>query len=228
MRKGTKHSSETRLKMSLAKKGSYIADKNHLWKGGKTATEKRRKYKRSKVVSCEHCSMFFSHIKGDGNPKNCNNCKKTLCICSYCLKDFFIKTKDHKDGRGLYCSINCSREHRKFVYASGEKHPRWVGGVKNIKSYGQPYKMAYRARKVNATGSYSNKEWQALKEKFSFMCLCCKKSEPEIKITADHIIPLSKGGDNTILNIQPLCHSCNSRKHDKFINYIEQYVVSGN
>jgi hypothetical protein len=45
-------------------------------------------------------------------------------------------------------------------------------------------------------------------------CRMCGRSEG---IHFDHIIPVSKGGDNTEANIQILCIDCNLRKHDKII-----------
>jgi 5-methylcytosine-specific restriction endonuclease McrA len=72
-----------------------------------------------------------------------------------------------------------------------------------------------RARIKGCDGSYTAKEWRDLKAKHDHCCAECGRREPEIKLTVDHIIPLSKHGSNYIENIQPLCGSCNSRKGAK-------------
>ena len=75
-----------------------------------------------------------------------------------------------------------------------------------------------RSKRSNG-GEHSFKEWQELKIKYNFTCPACKKSEPEIKLTEDHIEPISRGGDDYIINIQPLCQGCNSKKSNKIICY---------
>jgi len=73
--------------------------------------------------------------------------------------------------------------------------------------------------KRKAIGKHTIQEWNKLKENYNFQCLCCLKREPEIKLTEDHVIPLILGGENSINNLQPLCHSCNSRKGARIIDY---------
>jgi 5-methylcytosine-specific restriction endonuclease McrA len=74
-----------------------------------------------------------------------------------------------------------------------------------------------RARIKNAQGTIKRGEWLELCEKFGNQCLRC--GARGVKLTLDHIVPLSKGGSNTIDNAQPLCKSCNSRKHTSIIDY---------
>lgn len=76
-----------------------------------------------------------------------------------------------------------------------------------------------RARLQAVGGSYTTAEWEALVAQFE-RCPGCLRQWGEIAppahggavVTADHIVPIARGGANTIDNIQPLCFSCNSRK----------------
>lgn len=75
---------------------------------------------------------------------------------------------------------------------------------------------SFHKRKSQKHGSFTSAEWCLLCEKYDYRCLCCGKKKP---LTVDHVIPLSKGGTNTIDNIQPLCQPCNSIKHVKVLDY---------
>jgi 5-methylcytosine-specific restriction endonuclease McrA len=77
----------------------------------------------------------------------------------------------------------------------------------------------YRARKRATGEKFTRAEWQALCALYDDTCLCCGKQEPAIKLTTDHVVPVSKGGGNSIENIQPLCTSCNNHKGNKIIDY---------
>lgn len=98
----------------------------------------------------------------------------------------------------------------------GPLHPLWKGGYQNTLMLNRKR----RVFKLNAGGSHTLADWETLKAQYNWTCPCCGKSEPIIVLTEDHIIPLSKGGSDNIENIQPLCRSCNSKKHDKIIKYI--------
>jgi len=74
-----------------------------------------------------------------------------------------------------------------------------------------------RTQKTAARGSYTAGEWKALVDHYGNKCLCCGRDD--VKLTADHVIPVTKGGSSNIDNIQPLCASCNSSKYNKTIDY---------
>lgn len=105
--------------------------------------------------------------------------------------------------------------HRKYYTTIGrEKHNeikrKWA---KTPKGKLLSQVKGYRRRSIlKDIGKHSHEEWLSIVEKQEGKCNSCKE---EKKLTKDHIIPLTKGGLNTIENIQGLCLPCNARKGNK-------------
>lgn len=74
-----------------------------------------------------------------------------------------------------------------------------------------------RARLAGCKGSYTVQEWINLCVYYGNKCLRCGRDD--VKLTVDHVVPISKGGSNSINNLQPLCMSCNCSKHANTIDY---------
>lgn len=104
-----------------------------------------------------------------------------------------------------------------------------------LKEYSKEYRKTERGKKLRLIAQQNRRalefgrlerilfdEWEKLKSLYKNICLCCGASN--VLLTMDHVVPLSKGGSNTIDNIQPLCQSCNSKKRAKIIDYRISYV----
>lgn len=72
----------------------------------------------------------------------------------------------------------------------------------------------YRARRKGAVGAHSLRDVQRLFRRFGGSCFYCRTASAT---TVDHVIPLSRGGSNSIGNIVPACLSCNSRKNARTV-----------
>jgi len=134
--------------------------------------------------------------------------------------------KNHSKGARKRMSLahkgkKASKETKKKMSNSarrGKDSPFWKGGITTYKRK-LFLNARRRARLLGAEGSHTQGEWELLKRQYGYTCPACGKTEPKIKLTEDHIIPLVKGGSDWIENIQPLCKSCNSRKYTKSTNF---------
>lgn len=92
------------------------------------------------------------------------------------------------------------------------------------------FRMLWRrreARKNNCINKFTIEAWQEKVKATNGICPQCKINVGIDKLTMDHIYPISKANEDylrtgikriyTIDDVQPLCRSCNSSKHNKII-----------
>ncbi len=148
---------------------------------------------------------------------------KEGCVSPNKGKKFSLEWRENLRKSHLGNSIN--ENQRKALEAGRKKHAEmvYIEGITDTTAYRNWQKSLNSYRRREAARLFGNphtsKDWEDLKEKYNFTCPACGKREPEIKLTRDHIISLSKGGSDCIDNIQPLCKPCNCRKHTKNLRY---------
>lgn len=143
-----------------------------------------------------------SREKGRINQRNRDPEVKKRAKMAYNKANPERKKKWARDSHNRHRETNCQRiakwqrENRGKTTAYGEK---------------------CRAQRMGVKGKFTNTEWLALCEKYGNICLCCGKDG---LLCRDHVIAMTKpGATNTIDNLQPLCKSCNSRKHARVIDF---------
>ena len=137
--------------------------------------------------------------------------------------------EEHKEHHNEYCkryhkenkeySNKYSKQHyqdnREKNLEYGKKYLRTEEGKANT----QRRHSRIRAKGRKIINTLTAGEWLDILEKHNFKCAYCGKdlfnlfARPE----RDHVIPISRGGDNIKENIIPACHSCNVKKHNKLI-----------
>lgn len=95
-------------------------------------------------------------------------------------------------------------KHRKAQRDRANK--RWSGGV----PVGLDALRIQREIDARAKGTHTGAEWGAMLEACGMRCVSCGTTSRTL--CKDHIKPISRGGDDTIENLQPLCHPCNASK----------------
>ena len=151
--------------------------------------------------------------------------RQVVFNCDFCNKQTSDKPSSYARKKRHFCSSKCYADYRKFIIPFHEQNS--YRGVRGSDESKQVYHRRYcknnpevishlkarrYAREKGAEGSHSLDEWQRVKDFHRGLCAYCKQAK---KLTKDHIIPLSKGGNDYITNIQPLCQSCNSKKHNQ-------------
>lgn len=137
-------------------------------------------------------------------------------------KEQAVKHKDHISAYQKKYRDCHKEESKKYQHEYYKKYTLYIKDRVSRYAKNNPEKVQVlsenkRARKLGLEDRITHKDWIDLLDKYNHQCLWCGRKG--IKLTQDHVIPLSKGGRNVIENIQPLCHSCNSTKHTDIIYF---------
>ncbi len=131
--------------------------------------------------------------------------------------------KNHWNWKG---GISKNKKHRKELqlkrsqkWAKNNPEKVKISKKKWLKTErGKIYKRLKEQKRRHVSGKCSIDDWQNKLELLKYECQICYKKPPEIELTIDHIVPISRGGTNNIKNLQPLCRGCNSKKSNRLLS----------
>lgn len=69
-----------------------------------------------------------------------------------------------------------------------------------------------RARKRGVEATLTNQQWKEVLRQSDGICHYCKENIGMDLLGIDHLLPLSKGGGNSVNNVIPACAPCNTQR----------------
>jgi len=118
--------------------------------------------------------------------------------------------------------LNKNPEYRKKRYEENKerisrKRMMWIKTNKG-RAYLQRNNIVRRTNKENIINTLTSNEWLDILETYNYRCAYCGIDFDENTLPVrDHVIPISKGGDNTKENVVPSCVICNSKKGNRIL-----------
>lgn len=86
---------------------------------------------------------------------------------------------------------------------------RLAANPERIRLLGRLAGSRRRARLAGGGGSHTIAEWRAVVAAQRGRCFYCERS---VRLERDHVVPIARGGSDSIDNIVGACRSCNAKK----------------
>jgi 5-methylcytosine-specific restriction endonuclease McrA len=180
-------------------------------------------------VQLRHCTACGEHKPAGEFPKNRTKVGGRDSQCKHCTThratNWYERNTDRKRAydadyrirqaqrRQLMRALRYQRDGARIRSENRERRRRMDPAARNLAAN---IRWHQRKRRLRAGGQFTKAEWLALCAAYGHRCLCCGTTE---RLSIDHVIPLSKGGANTIDNLQPLCLPCNQAKGSRVIDF---------
>jgi 5-methylcytosine-specific restriction endonuclease McrA len=99
-----------------------------------------------------------------------------------------------------------------------EAYKRWY-----VKNQDLLRKLSHQRIGLYGRSNFSFEEWLQILDRFEHCCAYCHRSD--VKLTMDHVVPVSCGGEHIAENIVPACKSCNSKKGNRPVSIMFDKVA---
>ncbi len=164
--------------------------------------------------ACGGILQSRNHPPAEPKPRSC---RVYVRVCSECERTFFGRSP-----KSERCSAACKRKAQSRLTSASimRRYNSDPGFRDRVIADAQ-------ARRAEALGLGSRKiALSYLGDRDGWVCrICRKKITDRRQASMDHIIPLSKGGEHTLRNVQIAHRSCNSGKNNRSAN--DQLLIFG-
>jgi len=183
---------------------------------------------------CNYCESFKElddfHLRKESKDGVGYKCK--VCHSEYAKEQYKNNKYVYKKKAKEWAENNPER--RKEIRRKSQDNRRdAVREIKNLQSkqrraenlehfriIGRAAAHARKARMLSIKGVLTKENIENLLNKAQGYCIYCGN---KTKLTLDHVVPVSNGGENSPKNIIPCCKPCNSRKSTK---PVEEWLFS--
>lgn len=169
-------------------------------------------------VRCPTCSEGFyrtsprqKYCSRECRPKRQAKAKITR-TCSECSVEF--ETTEGRDRKTCSNRCNMRRRYRENPLLVAQKVRDWEQANRDVHRLRQGERTDRRRRNLQGRGTISSRDWRRMLRRYRGCCAYCGQ---KAELTLDHVVPISRGGSNTIGNALPACPSCNYQKCDRTI-----------
>lgn len=175
------------------------------------------------LCECGNEVVYSSNMLSVGDAKSCGCVKQVDLIGKRFGKLIVISKKGIENNQVVWlCKCDCGNETTAITNTLNNEGKISCGcariNMEVVRSEKRRMRSRInshirRCRVFNSNGSHTSAQIQELLVKQKHKCANCKSNIKEC-YEIDHIIPISKLGDNDIYNIQLLCRPCNVRKNN--------------
>jgi len=158
----------------------------------------------------------------DGYYSSCRGC------CSKYQKKYRARNRDKlRQSKKEYRERNREKVlARKRKYATEHRKQESARAIQWQKDNPKRVRMRSKLRQFRKRtngGEVTKEQWLSLCKLFGYKCASCREKK---KLEMDHIVPVAMGGLGDIMNLQPLCRSCNASKGTSTVDYRPVEIIT--